>query len=75
MPRVSDASDMTRFRRVAATVNTDPEKKSRTFLAPTKDGFLTAEVRAGEVTRINPNTVLTIATWKSPAFKGRIFLS
>jgi len=74
MPRVSDASDMTRFRRVAATVNTDPVKKSRTFVAPTKDGFLTSEIRAAEVARINPNTVLSTPTWKSPAFKGRIFL-
>ena len=74
MPRVSDASDMTRFRRVNATVNTDPVIKSRTFIAPIKQGFLSSEVRAAEVTRINPNTVLSTPPWKSPAFKGRIFL-
>jgi hypothetical protein len=75
MPRVSDASDVTRFHRVNATVNPDPTIKSRTFVAPLKQGFLSSEMRASEVSRINPNTVLSTPPWKSPGFKGRIFLS
>lgn len=75
MPRISDASDVTRFRRVNATITPDPTIKSRTFVAPLKQGFLSSETRASEVTRINRNTVLSIPPWKSPGFKGRIFLS
>lgn len=74
MPRVSDASDMTTFRRVRATVTADPVKKSRTFVAPTKQGYLTSTVQASEVRRYGPNTVLAIPAWKSPRFNGRFFM-
>jgi hypothetical protein len=64
---------MTQFRRVNATVNSDPEKKSRTFVAPIKQGYLISQTRASEVTRIRPTSVLALPRWLSPNFKGRIF--
>ena len=73
MPSVPDASMMTQFRRVNATVNSDPEKKSRTFVAPIKQGYLISQTRASEVTRIRSTSVLALPTWLSPNFKGRIF--
>ena len=73
MPSVPDASMMTRYRRVNATVNPDPAKKSRTFLAPEKK-IIGAEVRAAEVTRVRATSVLALPMWKSPQFNGRIFL-
>lgn len=74
MPSVPDASSMTTFRRVAATVPTDPTIKSRTFVAPIKQGYLSSIVRASEVRRWIPGTVLSLPSWKSPQFNGRIFL-
>ena len=74
MPRVPDASMMTQFHRARATVTTDPEKKSSTFVAPLKGGYLTSIVQASEVRRYRVNSVLAIPAWKSPDFKGRIFL-
>lgn len=74
MPKVSDASMMTEFKRVGATVNADPEKKSRTFVAPTKQGYLASTLKASEVQRNLPTSVLEIARWKTPQFNGRFFL-
>jgi len=76
MPRTPDASTVTTFHRVQATVNSDPEKKSRTFVAPTKQGFLSATLRATEEGRSikPPQTILGQPVWVSLAFKGRIFL-
>lgn len=74
MPRVSDASQMTEFRRVRATVNTDPVKKAATFVAPTKQGYLASTLLASEVRRYAPNTVLAVAAWKTPQFNGRFFI-
>ncbi len=67
---------VTTFRRVQATVNADPEKKSRTFVAPTKDGFLTATLRSTQEgqSMIRSQSVLGQPVWVSLAFKGRIFL-
>lgn len=73
MPSVPDASMMTRVRRVNATITSDPQKKSRTFVAPLKS-TIGAEVRAAEVTRIRPISVLSLPRWTSPQFNGRIFL-
>ena len=75
MPRVSDASSFTEVRRVSATVNADPEKKSRTFVAPIKQGYLISTIRASEVRRYGDNTVLAIPAWKSPRFNGRFFVN
>jgi hypothetical protein len=76
MPRTPDASMVTTFRRVNATVNSDPTKKSRTFVAPTKDGFLSATLRSTQEgqSMIRSQSVLGQPVWVSLAFKGRIFL-
>lgn len=76
MPRTPDASSVTTYRRVNATITADPEKKSRTFLAPTKQGYLISTTRATqEAQTVSPSrSVLAVPVWKSPDFKGRIFL-
>ena len=74
MPRTPDASSMTEFRRVRSTVNADPTVKSRVFDAPIKQGYLISIIRASEVRRYGPNTVLSIPQWKSPQFNGRFFV-
>lgn len=73
MPSVPDASMMTRVRRVNATSLADPEKKSRTFVAPEKK-IVGSETKASEVTRQTPLSVLRLPRWTSPQFNGRIFL-
>lgn len=67
---------VTAFRRVNATVTADPEKKSRTFVAPLKQGFLGATLRSTQEGRsiIRSQSVLGQPVWVSLAFKGRIFL-
>jgi len=63
-------SDITRIARVAATFTPDPEKKSRTFVAPLKQdiGTITKAEFPGR------GSVLATAEWKSPVFAGgRIF--
>lgn len=76
MPRVPDASMATTFARVAATFTPDPTIKSRTFVAPVKQGNLISIVRASDVGQdITPTkSVLAIPRWISPQFKGRFFL-
>ncbi len=76
MPYVPDASSAIRVRRVNATTTADPEKKSRTFVAPLKQGVLSAVLRSTDTGRgISPtNTFLSVAEWKSPQFNGRIFV-
>ena len=73
MPSVPDASMATRVLKAAATVNTDPVKKSRTFVAPLKQGYLGAQLRASEVQRYIPGTVLAIPIWTSPQFARKRF--
>lgn len=64
-------SDITRLARVVATYTADPEKKSRTFVAPVKYDIGT--IAKAEFT--GKGSVLATPAWKSPAFKGgRIFL-
>jgi len=74
MPKVPDASMATTYARVRATVNPDPEKKSRTFVATTENSYLSSIVRASETQRYAEGTVLAIARWKIPQFNGRFFL-
>lgn len=76
MPRTPDASSVTTYRRVNATVTADPEKKSRTFVAPTKQGYLISTTRATQESQSisRPQSVLAVPEWKSPVFNGRIFL-
>lgn len=76
MPRVPDASMVTKFARINATTIADPEKKSRTFVAVQKDGLQPSVLRASDVgSTVTPTrTVLAIPEWKSPQFNGRIFV-
>jgi hypothetical protein len=64
-------SDLTRLARVAATYVTDPEKKSRTFVAPVK--YDIGPIAKAEF--FGKGSVLATPRWTSPAFAGgRIFL-
>lgn len=74
MPKVPDASSVTTYARVRATVNPDPEKKSRTFLATTENSYLSAVVLASETQRYAQGTVLAVASYRRPQFNGRFFL-
>ena len=63
-------SDLTRIARIAATYTTDPEKKSRTFVAPLKQDIGTLS----KAKLFGVGSVLAIPEWKSPNFVGgRIF--
>jgi hypothetical protein len=77
MPRVPDASMVTRMRKAAATVNPDPTIKSRAFVAPTKDGYMSSQLRAsdagrgmfpGQTTLSNP----IACGWVNPRHQGFI---
>jgi hypothetical protein len=76
MPRTPDASLATAFVRVNATVPTAPEKKSRTFEAPLKQGYLSATLRSTQEgqSMIRSQSVLAIPQWVSPQFNGRFFV-
>ena len=74
MPSVPDASQMTRMLKAAATVTPDPTKKSRTFVAPVKGGYQASQLRASEVRRYIPGTVLALPTWISPQAGRKLFL-
>ena len=67
---------VTTFVRVNATVPTDPVKKSRTFVAPLKQGFLSATLRSTQEGQsiVQSQSVLAIPSWKSPRFNGRFFV-
>lgn len=77
MPRTPDASMVTTFARVNATSPNAPEKKSRTFDAPLKQGYLIATLRSTqEGQQITPSkSVLGLPAWKSPRFNGRFFVN
>jgi hypothetical protein len=63
-------SDITRFSRVAATYSPDPEKKSRTFVAPLKQNIGTIS----KAEMLGRGSVLATPRWTSPNFVGgRIF--
>jgi hypothetical protein len=64
----------TRAIKAAATVTADPEKKSSTFVAPLKQGYQSAQLRASEVRRYTVGTVLALPTWTSPQFARKLFL-
>lgn len=65
----------TRVIKVAATITADPEKKSRTFVAPIKQGYLSAQVRASEVQRYIPGTILRLPVWTSPQAARKLFVT
>ena len=63
-------SDITRLARISATYTPDPEKKSRTFVAPLKQDIGT--ITKAQLT--GTGSVLATPTWTSPNFVGgRIF--
>ena len=67
---------VTQFRRANATITPDPEKKSRTYVAPIRQGFLISQTRASETTRWQSNSVLALPFWKSlPFYSGRVFVN
>lgn len=74
MPYVPDASMATRVAKATATITADPEKKSRTFVAPIKQGYLSSQLRASEVRRYIPGTVLTLPVWTSPQAARKLFV-
>jgi hypothetical protein len=74
MPSVPDASMVTRVIKAAATVTADPEKKSRTFVAPLKQGYQAAQLRASEPRRYIAGTVLAVPIWESPQAGRKLFL-
>jgi hypothetical protein len=66
----TQASDITRLARIAATYTPDPQKKSRTFVAPLKQDIGT--ITKAELT--GRGSVLATPRWTSPNFVGgRIF--
>lgn len=76
MPRTPDASSVTTYRRVNATVNSDPTKKSASFAAPIKQGYLIATTRSTQEAQsiARSSSVLALPRWISPQFKGRFFV-
>ena len=76
MPRVPDASMVTTFVRVNATVPAAPEKKSASFDAPLKQGYLSSVLRATQEGQsiVRSQSVLALPQWKSPRFNGRFFV-
>lgn len=67
---------VTTYRRVNATVPNAPEKKSRTFEAPLKQGVLSATTRSTQEAQSisRSQSVLSLPAWKSPQFNGRFFV-
>ncbi len=74
MPRVPDASMVTRVVKAAATVTPDPTIKSRTFVAPLKQGYQASQLRASETQRYIPGTVLALPVWTSPQAARKLFV-
>jgi len=54
----------TRVVKAAATITADPTIKSRTFVAPQKGGYQAAQLKASDVQRYRPGTVLSAVAWK-----------
>jgi hypothetical protein len=76
MPYIPDASSATNVLRAHATIPADPVKKSRTFLAVTKNSYQSAQLRASSAGQemYFAQSVLGIPQWKSPQFNGRFFV-
>ena len=65
---------VTRVVKAAATVTPDPTIKSRTFVAPLKQGYQASQLRASETQRYIPGTVLALPTWTSPQAGRKLFV-
>ncbi len=76
MPRTPDASSVTTFRRVNATTNADPTKKTASFAAPLKQGYLISTLRATQEGQLitSSQSVLAVPRWTAPQFNGRFFV-
>ena len=76
MPHTPDASMVTTFRRVNATVPDAPTKKSASFDAPIKAGYLIATTRSTQEAQsiAFSRSVLEPSIYKSPQFNGRFFV-
>ena len=64
MPRVPDASMMTRVIKAGASTPTAPVKKSSSFAAPPQGGYIGAMIRTSEVQRYRIGSLLANPTWK-----------
>ncbi len=65
---------VTRVKKAAATVTPDPTIKSRTFVAPLKQGYQASQLRASEPQRYIPGTVLALPVWTSPQAARKLFV-
>ena len=65
---------VTRVVKAAATITPDPTIKSRTFVAPIKQGYQASQLRASETVRYIPGTVLALPVWISPQAGRKLFL-
>ena len=76
MPYIPDASSATTLVRAHATIPADPVKKSRTFLAVTKNSYQSAQLRASSAGQemYFAQSVLRNPEWESPQFNGRFFV-
>lgn len=64
----------TRVVKAAATITPDPTIKSRTFVAPLKQGYQASQLRASETQRYIPGTVLALPAWTSPQAGRKLFV-
>jgi hypothetical protein len=64
----------TRVVKAAATITPDPEKKSRTFVAPVKQGYQASQIRASETQRYIVGSVLALPRWTSPQAARKLFV-
>jgi hypothetical protein len=65
MPRVPDASMMTRAIKAGASIPAAPVKKSSSFAAPAQGSYINAMLRTSEVQRYRVGSLLANPTWKS----------
>lgn len=64
MPRVPDASMMTRAIKAGASIPAAPVKKSSSFAAPPPGGYIGAMLRTSEVQRYRVGSLLANPSWK-----------
>lgn len=74
MPRVPDASMVTRVVKANATTVADPTIKSRTFVAVLKNSYQASQLRASEPQRYVPGSVLALPRWTSPQTGRKLFV-
>jgi len=75
MPRVPDASMVTSVVRARASVLSDPEKKSRTFVPRLPIGYVGSQLTASDVQRYSIGTLLRQPTWKGRQFAATRYIT